>query len=75
MSPTMSVRNALPHVLPGILLSIGDDFASPPGMKDAFLPDQTTSSLAEQANESLKEAMRVSGPAFVQHLDGFAVAL
>jgi hypothetical protein len=70
-----SVRNSLPHVLPGILLSIGDDFNGNATIKDTFLPDQTTRSLAEQANACLQDAVRRDGPAYVQHLDGFIVAL
>jgi hypothetical protein len=74
---SISVRNALPHVLPGILLSIGDKFVSTNSSttKDAFLPDQTTRSLAEQTNECLQDAVRRDGQAYVKHLDGFIVAL
>ena len=43
--------------------------------KDAFLPDQTTRDLAEQTNACLQEAVRRDGSAYVQHLDGFIVAL
>ncbi|KAL3784627.1 hypothetical protein ACHAW5_003428 [Stephanodiscus triporus] len=70
----ISVRNSLPHVLPGILLSIGDTHASPRG-KDTFLPDQTTHSLAEQANSSVQDAVRRDGQAFIPHLGGFILAL
>ena len=70
----ISVRNSLPHVLPGILLSVGDTHASPRG-KDTFLPDQTTHSLAEQANTCLQDAVRRDGQAFIPHLGGFIVAL
>lgn len=72
---SISVRNSLPHVLPGILLSIGDTFHSRNATKDSFLPDQTTHSLAEQTNACLQEAIRRDGEAYVQHLDGFIVAL
>jgi hypothetical protein len=72
---TISVRNALPHVLPGILLSIGDTFQSKTGVKDSFLPDTTTHALAEQTNACLQEAVRKDGDVYVQHLDSFIVAL
>jgi Vacuolar protein 14 C-terminal Fig4p binding len=65
-----SVRTSLPHVLPGILLSVGDTIAN-----DSFLPDQTTRALAEQTNACLQDSVRRDGPAYVQHLDGFIVAL
>jgi Vacuolar protein 14 C-terminal Fig4p binding len=65
-----SVRTSVPHVLPGILLSIGDTFSN-----DSFLPDQTTRALAEQTNACLQDSVRRDGPAYVQHLDGFIVAL
>ncbi|KAL7443113.1 hypothetical protein ACHAXM_008659 [Skeletonema potamos] len=68
-----SVRNALPHVLPGILVSIGDTHQS--RAKDIFLPDQTTHNLAEQANTCLQDAVRRDGKAFIPHLGGFVVAL
>lgn len=76
-SASISVRNAMPHVLPGILLSIGDNFvaSSSSTTKDTFLPDQTTRSLAEQTNEYLQNVVRRDGSAFVEHLDGFIVAL
>ena len=70
----VSVRNSLPHVLPGILLSIGDTHSSPRG-KDTFLPDQSTHSLAEQANNCLQDAVRRDGQAFIPHLGGFILAL
>ena len=70
----ISVRNSLPHVLPGMLLSIGDTHSSPRG-KDTFLPDQTTHSLAEQANTCLQDAVRRDGQAFIPHLGGFILAL
>lgn len=73
---TISVRNSLPHVLPGILLSIGDTFKSNNNaIKDSFLPDQTTHALAEQTNACLQEAVRRDGQAYVHHLDSFIVAL
>jgi len=72
---TISVRNSLPHVLPGILLSIGDTFKSNSLVKDSFLPDQTTHALAEQTNTCLQEAVRRDGQAYVHHLDSFIVAL
>jgi hypothetical protein len=74
-SASISVRNAVPHVLPGILMSIGDNFVSTSTTKDAFLPDQTTRSLAEQTNECLQEAVRKDGAAYVEHLDSFIAAL
>ncbi len=70
----ISVRNSLPHVLPGILLSVGDTHSSPRG-KDTFLSDQTTHSLAELANTCLQDAVRRDGQAFIPHLGGFIVAL
>jgi hypothetical protein len=70
---SVSVRSALPHVLPGILLSIGDTHQS--RVNDPFLPDQTTHSLAEQANSCLQDAVRRDGYAFIPHLGGFIVAL
>jgi len=74
---SISVRNSVPHVLPGVLLSVGDNFVATNSAtaKDAFLPDQTTRSLAEQTNECLQDAVRRDGPAFVEFLDGFIVAL
>ena len=73
---SISVRNSLPHVLPGILLSIGDTFNSKSGSaKDSFLPDQTTNELAEQTNACLRDAVRRDGQSYVQHLDSFIVAL
>jgi hypothetical protein len=76
---SISVRNSLPHILPGILLSIGDDFHTRAtgrvAAKDTFLPDQTTRALAEQTNTTLQNAVRRDGNAYVQHLDGFIVAL
>jgi hypothetical protein len=71
----VSVRNSLPHVLPGILLSIGDTHSSPRGKDNAFLPDQSTHSLAEQANTCLQDAVRRDGQAFIPHLGGFILAL
>lgn len=73
---SISVRNSLPHVLPGILLSIGDTFnAKGSSAKDSFLPDQTTNELAEQTNACLRDAVRRDGKSYVQHLDSFIVAL
>lgn len=72
---SMSVRNSLPHMLPGVLLSIGDTFHSRTSAKDAFLPDLTTRSLAETTNSYLQHAVRRDGEAYVSHLDGFIVAL
>jgi Vacuolar 14 Fab1-binding region len=72
---TISVRNALPHILPGILLSIGDTFQSKPNVKDSFLPDVTTHTLADQTNTCLQGAVRSNGKAYVNHLDSFIVAL
>jgi hypothetical protein len=72
----ISIRDALPHILPGIFLSIGDSFHPQPGAtKDFFLPDQSTRLLAEQTNQTLQDAVRRNGPSHVQHLDGFIVAL
>ena len=73
--PTVSVRNSLPHVLPGILLSIGDNFRRSSSNNDTFLPEQTTHALAEQTNTCLQSAVRRDGTAYVSHLDGFIVAL
>lgn len=72
---SISVRNSLPHVLPGILLSIGDTFHNRASTKDSFLPEQTTRSLAEQTNACLQDAVRRDGSAYVTHLDGFIMAL
>jgi len=74
---SMSVRNALPHVLPGILLSIGDTHQRRQGTlgKDPFPPEQTTHALAEQTNAALQDAVRRDGAAYVPHLDGFIYAL
>lgn len=55
--------------------SIGDEFHNSSSVKDTFLPDQTTRALAEQTNTYLQEAVRREGQAYVQHLDGFIVAL
>ena len=83
---SVSVRNSVPHVLPGILLSIGDTHgannnanaagnnSASTGNKDTFLPDQTTRALAEQTNAWLQASVRRDGPAYVQHLDSFIVA-
>jgi hypothetical protein len=74
---SISVRNALPHVLPGILLSIGDTYQSRqgPSAKGPFPPEQTTRALAEQTNAALQDAVRRDGAAYVPHLDGFIYAL
>jgi hypothetical protein len=53
--------------------SIGDTHQA--RAKDAFLPDHTTHSLAEQANSCLQDAVRRDGKAFIPHLGGFIVAL
>ena len=78
-SASMSVRNSLPHVLPGILLSIGDETIqgrhATGSSKDSFLPEQTTHVLAEMTNDFLQDAVRRHGSAYVSHLDGFIVAL
>lgn len=70
-----SVRNSVPHVLPGILLSIGDTFHTRASTKDSFLPDQTTHSLAQQTNACLQASVQRDGKAYATHLDGFLVAL
>lgn len=57
------------------LFSIGDTFHTKTTTKDSFLPDQTTHALAEQTNACLQDAVRRGGKAYVQHLDGFIVAL
>jgi len=67
---TISVRNSLPHVLPGILLSIGDN-----SKNDVVLPDLSTHLLAEQTNACLQSAVRRNGNAYISHLDGFILAL
>ena len=72
---SMSVRNAFPHVLPGVLLSIGDTYNSKVSSKDSFLPDQTTYALADQTNTVLQNAVRRDGRSYVIHLDGFIMAL
>jgi hypothetical protein len=71
----ISVRNAVPHILPGILLSVGDNFVSTSSTKDVFLPDQTTRSLAEQTNACFQDAVRRDGESYIEHLDSFIVAL
>ncbi len=70
----VSVRNSLPHVLPGLLLSIGDTFESK-GAANSFLPEQSTQFLAEQTNVCLQTNVRKEGSAYVDHLDAFIVAL
>lgn len=72
---SVSVRNSLPHVLPGVLLSIGDEFVSSQTASDPLLPKESTRSLAEQTNTCLQDAVRRDGSVYVQHLDGFIVAL
>jgi len=72
---SVSVRNALEHVLPGLLLSIGDTFQTRAKMKDTFLPDQTTHYLADQTNRCLQNNVRREGRNYVSHLGGFVVAL
>jgi hypothetical protein len=72
---SMSVRKSLPHLLPGILLSIGDSFHTKDSTKDSFLPDQTTRSLAEQTNVCLQEAVRRDGEAYATYLGGFIMTL
>jgi hypothetical protein len=75
----VSVRNSAPHILPGILLSIGDTYTGKANgsasNKDSFLPDQTTRSLAEQTNSCLQASVQRDGEVYVQHLDGFINAL
>jgi hypothetical protein len=66
---------------PSVWISIGDSFSNnnsnnvTAAQKDTFLPDQTTRDLAVQANTCLQEAVQNDGAAYVQHLDGFIVAL
>jgi len=72
---TASVRSTLPHVLPGILLSIGDTFQLKPPSKDAFLPEYTTHALAEQTNECLIDAVTSGGKLYIPLLAGFIIAL
>jgi len=74
-SATVSVRSTLPHVLPGILLSIGDTFQLRPASKDAFLPEHTTHALAQQTNECLVKAIVHGGKLYVPLLGGFIIAL
>ena len=69
---TSAVRSTLPHVLPGILLSIGDTFQK---SKDAFLPEHTTHSLAEQTNQCLISAIVAGGQLYIPLLAGFILAL
>ena len=76
LSPaSISVRNSLPHVLPGLLLSIGDTFQMRTSAKDAFLPEHTTHSLAQQTNKCLQDTVRSEGKSYVEHLYGFVVVL
>jgi len=76
---SISVRNSVPHVLPGILLSIGDTYnqagSGGGNNKNSFLPDLTTRALAEQTNACLQDAVRRGGSSYIPHLDGFIVAL
>lgn len=73
---SVSVRNSLPYVLPGILLSIGDAYHSRSTTRDAyFFASQTTHSLAEDTNQCLQNVVKRDGKAFVSHLDGFIVTL
>lgn len=73
---SISVRNSFPHVLPGILLSIGDTYDTEQSNTDsAFLPNQSTRALADQTNMCLQNAIRQDGSLFVSHLDGFIIAL
>jgi hypothetical protein len=44
-------------------------------VKDTFLPDTTTHTLAEQTNACVQQAVRADGKAYVHHLDSFIVAL
>mmetsp|Transcript_8313 Transcript_8313/g.12314 ORF Transcript_8313/g.12314 Transcript_8313/m.12314 type:complete len:1668 (+) Transcript_8313:74-5077(+) len=73
---SISVRNSFPHVLPGILLSIGDTYdAEQSNIDNVYLPNQSTRALADQTNLCLQNAIRQDGSVFVSHLDGFIVAL
>lgn len=72
---SVSVRNALEHVLPGLLLSIGDTFQTRAKMRDTFLPDQTTHYLADHTNRCLQNNVKQEGKNYVSHLGGFVVAL
>jgi hypothetical protein len=82
-SSSMSVRNALPHVLPGLLLCIGNTFEMHPrdetrnkdNTRESFLPDQTTHSLAEQTNISIQNNVRRESRAYVPYLADFISAL
>jgi len=71
---SVSVRNSLPHVLPGLLLAIGDTFESNI-LSNSFLPDQATHYLAQQTNICLQHNVRKEGRAYMAHLDAFIVAL
>ena len=70
----VSVRNSLPHVLPGLLLSIGDTFESK-ASSNSFLPEQSTHFLAEQTNICLQNDVRKEGRVYIAHLDAFIVSL
>jgi hypothetical protein len=69
----LTLKNFVFHV--HLFRSIGDEFHNNSSAKDSFLPDQTTRALAEQTNTCLQDAVRRDGQAYVQHLDGFIVAL
>jgi len=80
---SISVRNSLPNVLPGILLSIGDtphhhhhhqQNNNSKNNKDS-LTLESTQVLAEQTNQCLQNAVREEGSAYIAHLDAFIVAL
>ncbi len=59
---SVSVRNSLPYVLPGILLSIGDAYHSRSTTRDAyFFTSQTTHSLAEDTNQCLQNVVKRDG--------------
>jgi len=71
---SISVRNSLPHVLPGILLSIGDTPHQTNKNKDTVTLE-STQVLAEQTNRCLQNAVREEGRVYIAHLDAFIVAL
>ena len=71
---SLAVRNSLPHMLPGVLLSIGDLYDGRQ-TDSSLLPQFSTRSLAERTNESLQKAVIREGSAFVSHLDGLTLAL
>jgi len=80
---SVSVRNALPHVLPGLLLCIGDTYETHlkdenrnrDNTKESFLPDQTTHSLAEQTNASIQKNVKRDSREYVPYLADFISAL